>query len=225
MTRKRNRKKKQGGSLNTVGSDRQLLYGHELRSVSSTGALQVVLVPFSFTRALALADNFQYYRFKKVKVTVLPSMVGTSYSAAIPQSVAVGYEPGPAPDTPPASQNDVMNLSRSVFHGRGQTVNSHLNLGSNDLLADSPIKWYKTIAGTPDAQWEQQGVVYFFAAANTGTSVSFDVLYDYEIEFQGLMVASSTPAVVPVGSSGDPNAMFLYKGARYLRVPEPSNTA
>ncbi len=220
MGRRKRSGKKGGANLNKHGSDVQVLYGHELKQNTVTGLTQVVLIPFNFTRALAMADNFQFYRFRRIKCTILPSNNGTSLSATIPQSIAMGYAPGPAPDTPPARQNDVVNLNRSSFMGRAATVPVKLQLGPKELIGDTPIKWYKTIAGAPDVQWEQQGVVYFYSAAATGASTLFDIMWDYEIEFQGLMVATSTPLQL-CGPPSDSNSMVLYRGNTYMRIPPP----
>ncbi len=215
MTRRRRNRK---ALANSAGSAITKVEGHELFSVTSTTLTQRVLIPFNFTRALAIADNYSYYRFRRVNLTVHPSELATTSGTSIEPTLAVGFSPGPAPDTPPASQNDVYNLSRSIFVGSAMTMPTRMKLTQKDLMVDSPIKWYKTIAGTPDVQWEQQGIVYFFPSVTSGSAVTYQVTFDYEIEFQGLMVASSTP-VKPVGPAASPTSVIEYHGQKYMLLP------
>jgi hypothetical protein len=212
------RKGRRAGGINQAGSKIIMIVGHELFTITSLTLTQRVLVPFSFTRALAVADAYSYYRFKKVKLTVHPSELATASGTSQEPTLAVGFSPGPAPDTPPASQNDVYNLSRSIFVGSAMTMPTAMTLKPKDLLVDSPIKWYKTLSGTPDTQWEQQGVFYFFPGITSGSAVAYNVTVDYEVEFQGLMVPTSTP-VKPVGPSSDPASLIEYHNQRYMLVP------
>ncbi len=220
MTRKRRNRK---GLTNAAGSAITKVEGHELVAIASTSLTQRVVVPFSFTRALAIADNYSFYRFRKMNVTVHPSELATTSGTSVEPTMCVGFSPGVAPDTPPASQNDVYNLSRSIFIGSAMTRPTTMKLSMKDLMADSPIKWYKTIAGTPDAQWEQQGVIYFFPGVTSGTAVPYQVTFDYEIEFQGLMVASSTP-VKPIGPPSAPTSLIQYHNQKYMLLPAATNS-
>ncbi len=212
MGRKKNKK--------VSGSTPEVIYGRDLLTVGAgaPGLTQVILVPATFDRALAIADSFAFYRFKNVKIIVSPNVSASSvdYSA----SMAMGFLPGVAPDTPPASQDNVMNLSRAKFHGFGKTVDTILNLRPKDLIMDAQLPWFKTIAGTPDSQFEQQGIVYFYwFNRGAGTPPGFSVVVEYIIEFQGLVPTTSTPLRRILTQSAKTGGEIIdVGGSRYLHL-------
>jgi len=71
-------------------------------------------------------------------------------------------------------------------------------VGRADLIKDGQITWYKTKAGTPDAQFEIQGNLFFWPLARGAGAASvqaFEVTVEYECEFQTYVPITSTPFV------------------------------
>ncbi len=199
------------------GNKIEVVCGTEHFDITATGLTQRVLVPFNFTRALAIADNFAYYRFRKVHVEIHPGRNSNG------DGVAVAYLPGVAPDTVPASLNAVMNLPYSKFHSDTKTVETYIKLGRSELIGDAPTKWFKTIAGTPDSQWEQQGGFYIWSDDPTP---EFEITFRYEVELQGWVLAANTPQpALSSTNSKDSYALISWKGFNYVRVDSlPSST-
>ncbi len=134
--------------------------------------------PSSFARALAIADVFQFYRFTKLKVIIIP---GTS-------GVAVGYAPGAAFDVPPNTRAQILELPMAVLHGVSKTTDTVLNVGRKEMVMNDQLQWFKTIPGTPDTQWEIQGNIYWISDTATGALV-----VEYTVEFQSWNLAAQSP--------------------------------
>ncbi len=210
MTRKsRSRRGRRGMDK---GEQIEIVSGTEQFTTSVTGLTQRVMVPFSFTRALAIADSFAFYRFRRMHIEIHPGRTSNGLG------LGAAFLPGVAPDTPPASINAVMNLPYSKFHSETKSVETYIKLGPKELISDSPTRWYKTLAGTPDAQWEQQGVIYFWSDDPTP---EFDITFRYELELQGWVTAANTPQplLTPSGQL-DNYSLIRWRGASYVRVDD-----
>ncbi len=144
------------------------------------------LSPAIDVRLNAIADVFQYYRFTQLKVSLMPYDDGTNEA-----TVSSGYIPR-VPNTAPTTHNQIMNLPGSVFKGFGQTIPASYRLGKSVLIADAPLKWYQTIVGTEDTQWEIQGVLYHASNGKTASS-PFVYIVEGVCEFKGRSAASQTP--------------------------------
>lgn len=199
--------------------------GSEIELINAaTGTLStVVLIPATFVRALAIADSFAYYRFKKVKVTIYPNV----YEAIdIQTQLTVGYLPGVAPDTPPANDDSVFQMSKHVKHGYGKCTNTTMTVPYADLVGDAQVKWFKTIAGTPDAQFEIQGNFFFWPVtrgASAASAASYNVGFDYTIEFQNFVAPSNTPFLrfkMLKSKEDKEKAVLELAGERYLKLDE-----
>ncbi len=171
--RNQQRKGPLGARVETISGRSVLNYG--------AGAAVSALSPALFSRAGAIADLFQFYRFTKIKVTVVPA------SSGFTTSTVIGYAPGAVIDTPPNTQAAIIELPAAVWHGLGKTVDTVMTLGRKELVSDAQIPWFKTIAGTPDAQFEIQGNFYLFVA------VGSSVIYEYTVEFQSWNLAGNSP--------------------------------
>ncbi len=149
----------------------------------------IPLQPSSFARALAVGDVFEFYRFTSVKVEIAP-MPDISTST----DFAVGYS-NQTFDTAPTSVAEVIELPIAKLQVRGSTVYRVLELSRQELLSDGPLKWYKTIVGTPSALFETQGNIYI--AALGATSVG-SLVVEWTVEFSQWNLAAQSPfAKVP----------------------------
>lgn len=168
--------------------------GADFLTVINAGTSGVVNIrPSTFTRALALADNFNMYRFVSVEVCFL---------AATTASVTCGYVPGVL-DNGPTSTAGVANLEASNVSFGEQTVPSFVRLRRNLLVRDGASKWWKTIASANVEDWEEiQGQVYFAANASA-TELAF---FRWTMELTGWATAASTPLPRPEPVSSDRSA-------------------
>jgi len=146
------------------------------------------LSPAIDSRLASIGDAFQWYRFSKLHVTLVPSITVTNDTYA-----TVGYIPR-VPNTAPTSHGELVALPASAHKGAGQSVPAKMMIGRNILLADAPIKWYQSIVGTEDTQWEIQGQ-YIFAANVVSAAVATPLVYMVEgvCEFKGRSALTQTP--------------------------------
>ncbi len=165
----------------------QRIAGAQLYNSSNASVTTVPISPASFTRALAIADLFQFYRFVKVVVKQMPVTIDTSLGTT--KYVIHAFAPGSEFDTPPTTPAQLIELPRYIYHGLGKGVDTVLNLGRKDLLAHAQLPWFKTIAGTEDPQFEIQGNLYNLN--NVGTAISY--IIEYEVEFQSPNLAAQSP--------------------------------
>ncbi len=201
-------------SRRSPGARVEKICGRQFYNASATPGSIIAVSPAAFSRALAIADVFQFYRFTKLDIHIAPT--ATTYS--------LGYANGAAFDTPPTTTGEVMQLPYAQLITSTQTVPIKLHVPRSELVKDSQLNWFKTIAGNPDTQFEIQGNIYLGAGAATTAAL----YVDYEVEFQSWNLATNSPlrAVpsVPVGvpstdiplSPGSDAPMRLYhNGAVY----------
>ena len=147
-------------------------------------------------RIQAIAEYWQYFRFVAIDVVIHKGGPNATWSSAVDHFTAAGYNPR-VPNTAPTTYQEVVELQRSVVSGFKEFVPTRLTLRRKDLLGDVPLKWYQTVAGTEDTQWEKQGVIYIASTA-IGAATS-NMLLSYEIkgriEFMGRSLATITPMV------------------------------
>ncbi len=229
---------------NAAGQKWETISGQQLFISTTNGALtQVPVAPSSFTRVLAIADSFSYYRFTKIKIEMLPSYEDAATGTQTFASLALGYLPGVAPDTPPANEASVLALPYANFLSQGSTVPRRITIPKRELVGDGQLKWYKTIAGAADSQFETQGIIYGWAAAAGSLTTGLNWMVHYTCQLQGWILAANTPFVVPKdvskiddhtkmliarqkarASSTDPgksppsNEILDIAGVRYLRI-------
>jgi len=171
-------KKSLGSKIETVSgrSFVNFLYG--------TGNNAVVpLIPATFPRALAMADVFEFYRFTSIKMDCIPGAAAGAY--------ALGYS-NQTFDTAPTTVSGVIELPQAVWQVSDSSVyRAPLTLGRKELVDDSPLKWYKTIAGSPDDLFEVQGNFYF--AFNGGPDLTFYTVCEWTVEFSQWNLAAQSP--------------------------------
>ncbi len=173
MPRNRSRNK------NTVnGAKPEMIEGRQVFTQSGLTTTSYSISPATFTRALAIADVFQFYRCTKLRVIALPQ----------DSNIIFGYAPGAAFDTPPASGSDVIQLPFAKYHASGKFMETILDIPRKELLGDAQIPWFKTIIGTPATQFEIQGNLYVSSGA---TGIAFVI--EYAFEFQSWNLATQSP--------------------------------
>lgn len=156
-------------------------------SAPSIGSVQIS--PAFDTRLAAIADVYQYYRFSSLKLSLLPYINEVTADDA---AVTSGYCPR-VPNTAPTTHNHVIALPASTHKGLGQTMPTSFSVKKNVVIGDAPLKWYQSIAGTEDAQFEIQGIIYF-AANGTNNPSSYTYILEGVCEFKG----RSSPAMTPL---------------------------
>lgn len=185
---RKNRKKVTSTSVGGNNSDSiEVFSGRQLFNTSGTANTVVTLniAPSSFTRALAVADIFQFYRFTKIKV-IQPAVAVTSLGTSA--AIVHGYAPGSEFDSPPTTIAQIVELPRVLYHGLSKTVDDSLSLGRKDLLSHAQIPWFKTIVGTEDPQFEIQANLY-----NIASLANMSYIVEYTVEFQSPNLAAQSP--------------------------------
>lgn len=157
-------------------------------TLSAPTVSAIDLAPAIDTRLAAIADAFQWYRFSKLMVTLLPATTATNDTDA-----SVGYIPR-IPNSAPTLHSELVSLPASAVKGRGQSVPAKMLVSRAILFGDAPIKWYQTKVGTEDAQWEVQGQ-YIFAANVVSAAVLTSQVYTVEgvCDFKGRSALTQTP--------------------------------
>lgn len=168
-----------------------------------TGAVQVIQIslnPLSLdARLLAVSDNFQEFRFKRVKA----HMFNSAFT-----SLALAY----TPIVPSASPTYAELCGFSEYRtGNGQfgSGNPTLVLGPAQLQANAP-KWFRR--GTPyDDLLETQGILHLGSGDQTFTlNANTWLLVEYEIELKAQSEAALTvqnPALTPLEQKVDDLAL------------------
>ncbi len=186
------RSKRSKARGNSAGERVEVISGRSTINYASSSSNTLNIAPASFSRAAAVADVFQFYRFTKLKV-ILPPNGGTT---------TFGYAPGAVLDTAPTTNAAIMELPYASFHSQVKTMDTVLNVPRKELLKNAQLPWFKTIAGTPDAQFEIQGNLYSaFSATAGGTFV-----IEYTCEFQSWNLAGNSPLRSIPSLSGMPSS-------------------
>ncbi len=199
----------------------QRIAGAQLYNSTNTAVTTVPISPASFTRALAIADLFQFYRFVKIKVIQMP--VTLNNITNVTNYVIHAFAPGSEFDTPPTTPAQLIELPRYIYHGLGKGMDTVLNLGRKDLLSHAQLPWFKTIAGTEDPQFEIQGNLYNLN--NVGTATSY--IIEYEVEFQSPNLAAQSPfrkqpnlvsqTLIPSADVGEHQTVIL-NGQKFVKM-------
>jgi len=170
--RSKQSRKPKGARVETVS-------GRTLFTVAGGAATTISISPASFSRCLAMADVFQFYRFVDIKLVINPNDA----------TVTAGYAPGALFDTPPTTSGTILELPLAVNHAFIKSVDTILHVPRSELLPDSQIMWFKTIPGTPASQFEIQGNIYIAAPGAAG-SIHY---IEWTCEFQSWNLAAQSP--------------------------------
>lgn len=115
-----------------------------------TSSTQLLLTPTITPRLTAIADDYDEYRFEKLRFRVRDSSGATGHQMAC-------YIPGIV-DTPPSNLAQIGEVLNTVGVTTGETVPSQWADIPKGVLSGMH-NWYKSVAGAPAAAEEQQGVV------------------------------------------------------------------
>ncbi len=149
----------------------------------------VSIVPAFDARLAAIAEVYQFYRFTQLRVFLCPHI---NEVTADDVATSVGYLPR-TPNSAPTTHVQIMAMPSSAYKGMGQTMPSKMSVPKSILLGDSPLKWFQSVAGTEDTQWEVQGVVYI-AGTSTNVAGASAVFYlEGVCEFKGRSATQQTP--------------------------------
>jgi len=175
----RNRASRKAARSMNAGARIEIISGRTLLN-SAIGSSNFPISPAVYPRALAIADNFQFYRFTKYNVTISPFNAGQA---------AIGYVPGSGLDTNPVAIASILELPVAVLHGGAKTTDTVLRVPKSQLLTDAQIPWFKTIPGTPDTQFEIQGTLYSIA------TIVMNYVVDWTMEVQSWNLAGNSPFI------------------------------
>lgn len=175
---RRNRNRNRNRS-NPLGTRVERVSGRTLFTLAGGSSTVIPISPASFSRCAAIADVFQFYRFTDLKVHVYPNDA----------AVTVGYAPGAAFDTVPATSGQILELPLAVNHGFLKASDTTLHVPRSELLPDAQIPWFKTIPGTPATQFEIQGNVYVVTPGAAGSIHGIE----WTCEFQSWNLAANSP--------------------------------
>ncbi len=196
MGRKRGNKNSKG----SPGSRVEVVSGRSNFNYGASTSNVLAITPATFSRAAAIADVFQFYRFTKLRVITIPS----------DNSVVSGYAPGAAFDTPPTTFASVIELPVAKYHGAAKFYETIMDVSRAELLRDAQLPWFKTIAGTPAVQFETQGNLYIITGAGATGGI---IVVEWTCEFQSWNLAGQSPfPKVPGTLVKDPTTPDASKG-------------
>ncbi len=183
----------------------------------SSGSFSTPWTPNQVTRLINISDNYQLYRWKKLKFTITEGSWGASILAG---KFSTGYAFGvyhEVPDTLPTTDHTkLLEEPNSIFmDGSWAAAQSasptgyqgplqcgynprSLFMNTSNCLGSAPYKWWRTRAasGSSSDTWQQNQFTLCFVAEDTtlGSGLQFTWRCDYEIEFSDPVDPSQTPA-------------------------------
>lgn len=134
-------------------------------------------------RLAAIADDFDEYRFVKLRYRIHPS-----YLNATRQNASLAFYPGIV-DTPPSTIQTNAESCITALLGLGSTHPSEFVSVPKNVLAGMHT-WYKTVPGTPESAEEVQGLLAFTAI---GSAEAYMLEFQGICEFKAPINAGSTP--------------------------------
>jgi len=155
-------------------------------SPAAPSVTTIPLYPTSFSRLLSIADNFEYYRFTKLHVTLYPA---AHLNDGVDTHVA--YSNGTY-DTPPATFAAMAELPFYAQNSAQMTIPSSFTVGRQELLADVPLKWFKTVPSSQDVPNEIQGNIYLALGGVNSTQI--DITVEWVCELSQWNLAGQSPA-------------------------------
>lgn len=191
--------------------------GYEISEIDLT------IGSFSATsRVRALAQFYEYWRFKKLNIRAFCDLTGVLEYEATPGGIAcgvahgVGFIPSAGADFKTAvSFNDLMQYPNAEMAAGAQAL--RLSMGPSALFQSTPTKWYHTTnQGSPPAADLSAGVITYMtrfgAAPGGGVSYSYIVL-EGELEFKASLIGTASMSVAP------PNRLPIGEPERSVDYP------
>jgi hypothetical protein len=157
-------------------------------------------------RALAQSQQFEYWRFKSLRVRTIPAQTGVidyATNGGVGYTHGVGFSPFPMADvvTTPGSYTDL--AAMNCFDLQPGNRASGFRVPSGVLNA-IPLKWARTRATSAFADELSRGVVYFLVnltvTETTGYPVRTWVELSGDIELSGQIAIADTVTTHPDGT-------------------------
>jgi hypothetical protein len=160
-------------------------------TVTATGVIGTfALVPvggfLDSAKLAAMADLFQYWRWKSLSVEVGPTSFGSGSPSTQGVEGAWGIAQGDL-TSPPSSFLEVLDLPISHFKWLGETMPRRKKVPIRFLRGMVP--WYKTVIGSFDQQLEIPATLYTFGT----TDVMHYLLLEGSIEFKSFIGTANNP--------------------------------
>ncbi len=155
-----------------------------------TVQLQGTVTTAGGSKLSALADLYQYFRFRKVTLRVIRGG-GTD------QTVALGYEPDNTVSLPTVWNEAIASPWCSHFVHLNANDNTVPSVTPEDvipsgMLLDQNVRWWRTKAsGSVDDQFEYQGSILF---GSNLSAAAMSIEFTYTCEFKNFIGATLTPA-------------------------------
>lgn len=155
---------------------------HYLYNTAITTSAQLSVSPLLTPRLTAIGDDYDEYRFEKLRFRMRDHGAATGYQLG-------AFYPGVI-DTPPTTLAQISENLSCVLIGTGESVPSQWSDVPKGVLSGLH-QWYKTVAGTTELAEEQQGIMAFVETSGAASAVT--------VELEGICVfrcgvnASNTP--------------------------------
>lgn len=137
-------------------------------------------------RVNSMADGFGLFRFTMLKLSMDPAIASTDCWMAVSTGEI---------DTFPVIAATACQCQYFAINFGGQTTPTYLPVPRSFLVGSAPLTWFKTFVGVPEVTFNVQGNIF----AGAGTSATFNILIEFEIEFTDWLPTGSTPLAVPRG--------------------------
>lgn len=144
------------------------------------------------SRLLAASDQFQEFRFVRLRATVLPLYNATAWFT----QTAIAYTPVIGSNSPTTFQHMADFPVFAQGNGMNGTPNPHVNIPKKQLFTNA-VKWFRR--GTAyDDLIEIQGYIHIFQEVNYSVA-PVQLLIEYDIEFAAPMDPTLTASVADQG--------------------------
>jgi len=190
MPRKNNRSNRRrsnrSGGTNRPVTVRGMYYLTE--TVAATSPASILINPSIFPRTNTFSSVFQSYRFKWIKITMLPLSQASAvdniwvlgFSSDVSQSISSVTSQAQISECTPSgiqSNSTVSTTNTASFY-----PTAIVRLSSRDLVGNASLKWFKCVGDTGTNNWENyQGQLLFYNPS--AGSATFEMRVEYECEF------------------------------------------
>ena len=139
---------------------------HYLVNTAITTSTQLTVTPALTPRLTAIGDDFDEYRFEKLRFRMRDHGAATGYQLG-------AFYPGVI-DTPPTTLAGITENLTCVLIATGETVPSQWSDVPKGVLSGMHM-WYKTVAGTTELAEEQQGILALVETSAQATAVTIEL--------------------------------------------------
>jgi hypothetical protein len=175
-------------------------------TTNATGQALKPLNPNIIAQLAPLASSFSQYRFRRLRVQLLP-MVSTTNATAYAFGVLAGSTDAAATALTLAN---VTGLAFSEYLPKAQTTPLLIDVPRRYLVDDNSAKWWKSQQGSNDVWDANQG--YFLLATGTAAVDIFNVMIEADVEFSVPATTALIPAPQGPSASSQPARENLVGG-------------